>query len=412
MTPVEVGHAVAAHDEHAAARGEPLRVMLQTESLDVGGLERVVASLALHLGPPSQVTVVTRRAGAVARELVGQGVRVVEILGARERHRALLEEVRPHVLSSHFSYTDLDLATALAIPVVETVHAPYTWLGPDDERALVAAAAHTTHHVAVSPAVLRFHRDRFGIAPTAMSVITNGLDPHGLTPTRSRADSRRALGLAEDDRVFLHVGSISLLKHHHLLVSAIAALRARIDRVRLVCAGPAMDPELDAALRRRTVDEGLGDHVRWVGGQDRAALADLYTMADAFVLGSLQEGWSLAAMEALYFGLPLVLTDVGGARALVRDDDVGLVVPAAHPDFAALGQDEMIRLGLERRPANLPALTAAMARVVDDLPGWRLRAARGRQRVIEELGVAAMGQRYLQRFGRVVAGTGGAAGLR
>ena len=46
----------------------------------------------------------------------------------------------------------------------------------------------------------------------------------------------------------------------------------------------------------------------------------LLAAADGFVLDSFFEGWSLASMEALFAGVPMVLSEVGGAREQIGDD--------------------------------------------------------------------------------------------
>jgi glycosyltransferase involved in cell wall biosynthesis len=50
-------------------------------------------------------------------------------------------------------------------------------------------------------------------------------------------------------------------------------------------------------------------------------------MADAFVLPSYWEGWSLALSEAVYTGIPVIASDVGGARELLAQTNGQLVKP-------------------------------------------------------------------------------------
>src|SRR5207249_190685 len=62
------------------------------------------------------------------------------------------------------------------------------------------------------------------------------------------------------------------------------------------------------------------------------AISDYYRLADVFLLSSLVEGWSLAKTEAMLFGLPLILTDVGGAAEVISNGDVGALIPPAFDD--------------------------------------------------------------------------------
>ena len=89
--------------------------------------------------------------------------------------------------------------------------------------------------------------------------------------------------------------------------------------------GPASDRDYEAQLRRAIVRSGLERSVILTG--HREDVARFYWMADAFVLPSYWEGWSLALTEAAYAGLPIVATDVGGARELLAEGSGRLVRP-------------------------------------------------------------------------------------
>lgn len=87
---------------------------------------------------------------------------------------------------------------------------------------------------------------------------------------------------------------------------------------------------------------GLGSRVTLHGALPPARLRELTHRADLFALPSHREGWPLAVMEAMAAGLPVVVTAVGGLPELVTHGETGLVVP----------------------PRDVPALTAALARLV------------------------------------------------
>ena len=100
----------------------------------------------------------------------------------------------------------------------------------------------------------------------------------------------------------------------------------------------------------------LRDHV--------AAPADLLAAADGFVLDSFFEGWSLAPMEALCAGVPVVLSDVGGAREQVGGDPArGYLV--TNPLGDPLSVDwESLAAARCRAQANQEEFAAAMERLV------------------------------------------------
>ena len=134
---------------------------------------------------------------------------------------------------------------------------------------------------------------------------------------------------------------------------AIEAVAKTAGRVTLVVAGDG--PERDRLERRAA---RLGAPVRFVGavrGRDKAALlAD----ADAFVLPSRRlsngrtEGAPVALLEAMYAGLPVVASRVGGVPELTGAEDAALLVP---PDDAGALAAALTRL------ADTPALARRLA---------------------------------------------------
>jgi glycosyltransferase involved in cell wall biosynthesis len=81
---------------------------------------------------------------------------------------------------------------------------------------------------------------------------------------------------------------------------------------------------------------GLQDQVVLMGSRNDAR--DLLTAADLYVQSSAREGMPISILEAMHACRPIVATDAGGTRELVRHDETGLLVPTggAEPLAAAL----------------------------------------------------------------------------
>jgi glycosyltransferase involved in cell wall biosynthesis len=77
----------------------------------------------------------------------------------------------------------------------------------------------------------------------------------------------------------------------------------------------------------------VGDYVRFAGYVTRQEVIAAYASADIFALPSFNEGMSIALLEALASGLPVVVTDTGGTSELVRGN--GLIVPWADAEGLA-----------------------------------------------------------------------------
>ena len=127
-------------------------------------------------------------------------------------------------------------------------------------------------------------------------------------------------------------------KRLHLLPAVLAAVRDELARrggppcgARLVIAGEAASAEAAACVaevRRAAVALGVADRVEWTVG--RRAVRDVLAAADVLVSLSAHEGLSLAHLEALAAGLPVVATDVGGTAEIAHGNPrLTLVAPDA-----------------------------------------------------------------------------------
>lgn len=131
-------------------------------------------------------------------------------------------------------------------------------------------------------------------------------------------------------------GRLHPVKGHRYLFDALALLVQGGRDVRLQVAGAeeAVTGYL-SELREQLSRLGLSDRVEFLGAvaeeRHRAAIEG----AHVFVLASLDEGISVAAMEAMAMQTPVVVTDVGGMRELVDPDVDALMVPARDPHALA-----------------------------------------------------------------------------
>ncbi|MFY3745925.1 glycosyltransferase [Anaeromyxobacter sp. Red801] len=375
----------------------PLRVGLQAEGLDRGGLEQVVADLALNLPRErvrATVLVHARAPGAIGARLREAGVDLVITGGDERRLARAVEERKLQVMSLHYSVAGARDLARRGLASVYTAHNAYVWMEGAERARRAAALRGMDLVVAVSTPVERYVEEVFGVDARRLRVIPNGLDPRGLdAPPASRA----ALGMRDGDVAFVQVGRFAREKLQGVTLEAFRRIAGGLPTAHLVLAGAPADAgyaaEVTAAIRRA----GLEDRVHLVHRAGRAEVAGLLRIADCLVQPSLVEGWSVAVMEAMYHGVPLVLTDVGSAREVVRGG-IGLVLPNPYPRLAALDLAELRALARSYPEANLAALAEAMREVALRRDAWRARAAAGRARVLGELDVATMARAYADAF--------------
>jgi glycosyltransferase involved in cell wall biosynthesis len=244
----------------------------------------------------------------------------------------------------------------------------------------VVAHAHSHHFqphwyfhrlvVAVSQGNLR--RLRAGLAALGARgrVLHNFVDTEKFAPAPVVAAGkhdplRAACGIPADAPVVVQVGEISPRKGQLCTLRAAVRLRREGVPTHFVFIGAeSCTPGHLAALRNETERGGLVGLVHWLGRrEDVAALMPHATVA---ILPSLDEPFSLAGLEAMACGVPLVASRVGGFPEMVAPGQNGLLVPAE--DDAALAA---ALLDLIREPARRVTMgEAARARMVAEFsPG-------------------------------------------
>ena len=81
-------------------------------------------------------------------------------------------------------------------------------------------------------------------------------------------------------------------------------------------------------------------------------------------------------------GLPLILSDVGSARAVIEDSDIGLIVPNPFEDVRLLRTPKLLEdFTRDAKLPTLEALASAMYTIGSDRAGWRQRAQAGREKI-------------------------------
>jgi glycosyltransferase involved in cell wall biosynthesis len=354
-------------------------VLIQVDHFDRGGMENMIILLAggLKRRGMDVTLVVLGRPGPAVEQARRAGIGVLTLPEERrdDAYRSLLREQRIELVNAHYSTYGAAIAAEMGVPFVQVMHNAYVWL---DDRAVARyrqADPYTTAYVCVSAQVARYSDCAMGLTASKMVVIPNGIDGGRLDAARRRPPGqlREELGLADEDYVFLNVASIHATKAQKVLILAFARVLKAHPRSRLLIVGPASDRDYEDQLRRAIARAGLERSVMLTG--QREDVDRFYWMADAFVLPSYWEGWSLALTEAAYAGLPLVATDVGGARELLADGPGRLV----RPPFRSISELNALSIGRlvhGEDPQFLAGLAESMIGVIEShrratLPDWK-----------------------------------------
>lgn len=195
-------------------------------------------------------------------------------------------------------------------------------------------------------------RDLVDLDPTfadRIEVVLNGVKPAPLPTPAQRSAARERLGLTDDDKVVLFVGALIDQKQPELAVAAGRLARRDVPELQLLLAGggPCV-PEIAPAER---------SWLRLLG--QRSDVDELFAAADVVLNTSRWEGLSMALLEALWRGRPIVATDAPGNAEAVGD--AGVIVGASAQELAdairdLLADDERTELLARRARARAERL--------------------------------------------------------
>lgn len=191
-------------------------------------------------------------------------------------------------------------------------------------EAVIAAGCAAGGLLAVSHA-MKDDMVGIGLPAERIRVHYTGVDLSRFAPM-DRAAARAAKGLAGP--VIATLGSLIPRKNQALVIEALA----QIPGATLLLIGEGPDR---AALAARAARLGLGERVRLLGNLPHGELPGWLAACDVMALPSSSEGLANAWVEALACGVPVVISQAGGARELVSDAAYGRIVerdPAAIAD--------------------------------------------------------------------------------
>jgi glycosyltransferase involved in cell wall biosynthesis len=238
----------------------------------------------------------------------------------------------------------------------------------------------STRIIAVSEFSARQIVSRAPDAQAKVRVVPTGVDTAFFCPPANKADAKRAINLSADELLILGVGRLAGVKQFDRLMAGFAAAHAQGLQAKLVIAGGG--PER-VPLERLIATYGLERYIQLAGYCDPRQLRALMQAADLQVCSSAFENLSLAILEGMACGTPVLGTPGGGTPELVGEIDPALVLmddrPASIADALPVWLADPSRLArLGERARRLAVERYDWERVVDGLeavcaevvPGW------------------------------------------
>jgi glycosyltransferase involved in cell wall biosynthesis len=249
-------------------------------------------------------------------------------LAAMRRLAALLREQAPDVVHAHTGHAHTWAAVALTLDRSDTplVVSRRVLFSPARNPVSRWKLRQADRFICVSSAVAGVMR-KSGVDADRISVVHSGVPDPG--PVCDRDLVRRELGIPPGRVVAVNLAAFTANKNQATLVCALS-LVPEGERPVCILAGEGKTRMKTERLAR---DLDLGGQVLFPGFVEDTS--SLLGAADMFVLSSVSEGLSTAAIEAMACGLPVVSTRCGGIEDLVVDGETGLLAGNDAEELAA-----------------------------------------------------------------------------
>lgn len=311
-------------------RGHEVAVIAPSESTRLS--LKQIDGLAVH-GLPSLSTILY------------PNIRVPIPFLLRRRIKDIIEDFNPDVihLQDHFvlSKTVLNVNRMLQIPIVATNHfmpenisilvknpkwkehlEKYLW---KDFSKVYNKVNHVTTPTETGAELIRPHLD------VEVSAISSGIDLERFTPYGDTAKIKQQYTLP-DKPVLLYVGRLDPEKRIDEVLTAVAIAVKKIDFLFVIVGKGTIQDQLEEL----TMQLGITDHVLFTGFVLDEDLPYFYKLSKCFIIASIAELLSLAALQAMASGLPVIAAKAGALIELVRDGINGYLFAAG--DIPAMAE--------------------------------------------------------------------------
>jgi D-inositol-3-phosphate glycosyltransferase len=173
----------------------------------------------------------------------------------------------------------------------------------------------------------------YGALPEKVGVVPCGVNMDLFQPV-DKMVARRKLGLT-DEKIILYVGRIDPLKGIDQLLKAVPLIENQDGLRLIIIGGDENSREEVGKLQKLAYGLGISDRVTFQGLIKQSQLPDYYSAADVCVAPSYYESFGLVPLEALACGTPVVATDVGDLKNIIRPGETGYIVPDNSPERLA-----------------------------------------------------------------------------
>jgi glycosyltransferase involved in cell wall biosynthesis len=198
--------------------------------------------------------------------------------------------------------------------------------------------------------------ERRGLSSRQIWTILNGIDLSRLPDVGPdlRAQVRARYGLADSDLVIGCLAVFRYEKNHLQQIDALARLRTQGVSAKLLLVG---DGPMRSQIEARISDTGMTEHVV-LAGMQRDVSSFIFAMDIGWITSLSTETLSLAALESMALGVPMVMSDIGGASEIIEPGVNGHLFPAGDTEALVAAVSLLTEPDVRRRTADAARQTA------------------------------------------------------
>lgn len=324
-----------------------MRVVMMISGLAMAGTERNIVSVAPFIRDEGVdirlASLNTRRDSALAEEFAQTGIERFD-LGAKrmvdpaawKRFTTMLRDEQIDLIHAEDQDTIVYAALAhrrLGIPTVMTRHVLYE---PSDtikesvraRMVLLAAKLGFNKVVAVSEAAGQEFARKAGLPEDKIVTIYNGLPVDRFKIDEPKSTLRARLGWDEAAPTVIMIAALRRGKGHEVLFTAVPKILESVPKARFMIVG---DGEIADQIKAQAAP--LGEAVVFLG--QRSDIPEPLAASDVLTLPSWAEALPTVLIEAGAASLPVVATDVGGAKEITIDGETGYIIPPGDSEMLA-----------------------------------------------------------------------------
>lgn len=175
--------------------------------------------------------------------------------------------------------------------------------------------------IAVDEESMAYYIKKYPYLKSKMALVTTGVDTN-LFKTLDINNVRNKFGFRENEKIILYVGRIEKEKGIDIAIKSFKKINEHFNNIKMVIVGNG-----NYCKELKALAKNLGiTNIEFISQMDHNEIPEIMNCANVFLLCSLYEGMPTVVLEALACGVPVVSTNVGDTKKVVKDNNTGYII--------------------------------------------------------------------------------------